>query len=147
MSKYVAKNSYSFQYPADTVDQTQGGFDKDDNVIGRAVRKGDGNSVVLVKAGDKPWGVIVTQDQNGVGVDTGPVLDFLRGGNTALTINGRVTGATRVITSGGTAQLGYVANGATDLAGLSNSTGTIWDGGGTSTANTEGVKVRVLMTT
>lgn len=143
MSAYAVKE-LSFDMPASSVSAADGGFSASDDVVHRAVRvEGDG-SVRLVDNNEKPVGSISRVAGGKVAVAVGDVVVYLRGPDTALTQGQRITGATRVITSGGTAQLGYVQNGAATAAGINASKGQVIDGDATSTANTQGARVEVL---
>ena len=80
----------------------------------------------------------------------GQDIKFRNGGTASIVIGSKIIGATRVITSGGTAQNGYIAqfvSGVTDASSATNinaqidraaqSRGIVVAGGATPTANTE----------
>ena len=146
MSAYRV-HEISFDLPASTVTRAQGGFKEGDSeVIGRWVQKGTGNTVVLVADNARPLGVITRIGKGTVAVALGPVVKGKRSGNAALGINTSVIGGTRQIASGGTAERGFVKAGLVDtITNASNSVGTVLDGGGTTTANTDGALVEVKL--
>ena len=147
MSYYAVRDSVSFAYPASTVTRAQGGFGSDDQeVIGRWVQRGTGNTVVLVADNAQPLGVIVSLEANAVGVDLGPFAKGKRGPDAVIARGSRLTGATRQESASGTAERGFVKAGSTtNLANYLNSVGHVFDGGETVTANSPAGFVEALM--
>ena len=148
MSYYAVNTELSFDLPAASVTRANGGFSAADqeDMIGRWVERGTGNTVVLVADGNKPLGVITRITNGKVAVGIGPVLKGKRGPDTALTLNSAVTGATRQESASGTAERGFVKNAVTTSAAtLEKSKGQVLDGGAASTANTAAALCEVLM--
>lgn len=99
----------SFDYPASTITRAAGGFNKDSKeVIGRAVQLASDGTLRLVADGIKPIGSIMTLDETKVGVGLGPYITVKQAGTTALTVAEAVTGATKKVVAGGTAERGFV---------------------------------------
>ena len=146
MSAYPV-HEISFDLPASTVTRTNGGFkESDEEVIGRWVQRSTGNTVILLQDNGRPLGIITRITAGKVAVAIGPILVGKRAADTALAVGVTVTGATRVVASGGTAEPGFVKRGRTDsVANAETATGNVLDGGGTSSANTEGTTCEVLM--
>ena len=146
MSAY-AVHEVSFDLPASTVTRANGGFKEgDDEVIGRWVERGTGNTVILLGENKRPLGVITRITGTKVAVALGPIVKGRRAGDTALSNGIAVTGALRTVVSGGSDEPGFVgAQVTTSAATLSLSRGYVTDGGETSTANTEGNDVEVML--
>lgn len=145
MSAY-AVHELSFDLPAATVARADGGFTSTDtDVIGRWVERGTGNTVVLVRAGQRPLGVITRVDNRKVAVAVGPVLKGKRGGDTALANGARITGATRKESATGATERGFVNAAPSTAAGIDKGSGYVIDGGAAGTANTPATDVEVLM--
>ena len=100
----------SYDYPPDTVTRADGGFGKDDKeVIGRWVEKDESTgSLRLVAANRRPLGVIEGLSPTQVGVALGPIVNGNQSRTAALQQNVGVTGATKVVVSGGDAERGFV---------------------------------------
>lgn len=143
---YYPQKELSFDVPATSVSRGDGGFKEGDTeVIGRWVQRGTGNTVVLVANNVRPLGVITRITGDKVAVAVGPIVDGKRQGDAALATGIRVTGATRTIRAGVT-ERGFVkAEDTTSSATLANARGYVINGGGTSTANTEGTTCRVML--
>ena len=146
MSYYAVKQELSFDAPASTVTRANGGFGEDDKeVIGRWVQRDTGNTVILVDDNVRPLGVITGVTGTKVAVAVGPIVRGKRSDNAVLARDVRITGATRVVTSGGTAERGFIkaqtvrtasiANLQTDLLGSVGRT--FGSGSAASTADTE----------
>lgn len=149
MSYYGVDVELSFDVPASTVTRAQGGFSEatQDEVIGRWVEKGTGNTVVLVNDGNKPLGVITRITGSKVAVACGPIVRGKRGPNAVLGDGVRVTGATRQESASGTAERGFVkpAVATPTAASLNTSSGFALGGGTATTNNTPGGLEDVLM--
>lgn len=99
----------SYDYPAITVTRASGGFGPDDTeVIGRCVQLAADGTLRLVAENIKPYGVIATLSPTKVGIDEGPYITCKQAGTTALTVAEPVTGATKKVVTGGTAERGFV---------------------------------------
>ena len=145
MSAY-AVHELSFDLPADSVARADGGFkETDTDVIGRWVERGTGNTVVLLRAGERPLGVITRVTNTKVAVAVGPVLKGKRGSNAAIANGARITGATRQESASGSAERGFVSAGAATAAGINISSGYVIDGGTAVSPNTAAGEVEVLM--
>lgn len=144
---YLATKDYSFNYPPTSLARSAGGFNSDSSeVVGRFVKFIANDAVRLLLADEKPDGVIVRIDINGVAVSVGPFVRGDRGVDTALTPGSRVTGATRQESASGSAEPGFVQNGkSSSVAELAASTGSVQDGGAVGTANTPATKVTVRL--
>ena len=144
---YYPQHELSFDVPASTVTRANGGFkDGDTDVIGRWVQRGTGNTVVLVEDNGRPLGVITRITGDKVAISVGPIVDGKRQGDTALATGIRITGATRVVVNGQAAERGFVkAQNVSNVANLANARGYVIDGGGTSTADTQGTTCRVQL--
>ena len=150
MSYYAIDLEVSFEYPASSVTRANGGFSNTSSeVIGRAVQKGTGNTVVLCAAGARPMGVILRLDTNTVAIGFGPILKIKRAGTDALAVGSRVTGATWQESASGSAERGFIAaraGGASPSgAQIDSSTGYVLDGGPTNTANMPAPDAEILM--
>ena len=151
MSAY-AVHEISFDLPASSVTRANGGFSEadQDDVIGRWVERGTGNTVVLVADGESPLGVITRITNDKVAVAVGPVVKGKRGINTAIANGSKVTGATRQESASGSPERGFVKNAdLTNTASAAKSRGYVVDGGATSgpgsTNNTPAAMCEVLL--
>lgn len=99
----------SYDYPASTVSRANGGFDKDDReVVGRWVTQQADGSVLLTADNERPTGVIMTLGATKVGVGMGPYVTGKQAGSTKIPIDSWITGATKKVVTGGTAERGFV---------------------------------------
>ena len=109
MAGYGTTDTMSADYPPVAVNRAAGGFTKDDKeVVGRAVQLASDGSVRLVADGVKPLGSIISLDATKVGIGLGPYISVKQNGTTALTVAEPVTGATKKVVPGGTAERGFV---------------------------------------
>lgn len=145
MSAYRSQLNVSFSVPASTVTPANGGFKDGDAVINRAVQKGTGDTVLLAADDANIIGTIDNVDGDTVNVNMGPIVNGLRGGDTALTVGRKVVGATRTVTGDTTGNRGYLKTAPADAANNAVGTGNVLDGGGTSTANQAAVRVEVFL--
>ena len=145
MSAYRT-HDISFDVPASSVTRANGGFKEGDtDVIGRWVRRATGNTVILVGDNERPLGVIARITGTKVAVSVGPIVKGKRAGDTALANNISVTGAVRNITGEANAR-GFVKAGRSgDASQTETNRGMVLDGGGTSTANSQGALCEVLL--
>ena len=130
----------TYPYPPIAANRAAGGFTKDSSeVIGRAVQLDSDGSVRLVADDVKPFGSIMTLTASGVGVGLGPYITVKQNGTTKLPIGLGVTGATKVVVSGGTAERGFVKSQATPstIVQAINELGIVTDSEDT-TADSEG---------
>ena len=137
----------SYDYPGGAITRAAGGFSSDDTeVIGRWVQLRPDGSVLLLAANIRPYGVIATLSEDKVGVDVGPFVTGKQGPTAALTVNSPVTGDTRVVEAGGTAERGFIKNATVPAANLTAAyhlMGIVEQSEAT-TANTEGVASTVV---
>ena len=148
MSYFQAKE-ISFDVPASSVTRANGGFkDGDEDVIGRWVQKGTGNTVVLLDDNARPLGVITRITGTTVAVAIGPIVRGKRGPDAILASGTRVTGATRQESASGTAERGFVKpmnTSSPTVVQLRDAAGYALGGGTATTANTPGGLEDVVM--
>lgn len=146
MSYYRNRDAISVNYPPAATTRANGGFKHgDDEVIGRWVEFAeDADHCMLVAAGNKVAGVIISLSPTKVGVALGPIVQGKQAGTTALKNMLGVKGATKVVETGGTAEPGFVtevgaptANSASDVSDNAVRRGIILSAKAT-TAETEG---------
>ena len=109
MASLGTRDVISLDFPGQAVNRAAGGFTKDDKeVVGRAVQLASDGTLRLVADGVKPLGSIVSLDSTKVGVGLGPYITLKQNGTTALAVSEPVTGATKKVVPGGTAERGFV---------------------------------------
>lgn len=121
MANQPTDNVRSYDYPADTVTRANGGFGKDDKeVIGRWVTQQADGSLLLTADNERPTGTIISLDETKVGVGMGPYVTGKQAGTTKIPIDSWITGATKKVVAGGTAERGFVKAVDANTAALQN---------------------------
>ena len=147
MSYYAESLELSFDLPASSVTRAAGGFTADDEeVIGRWVERSTDNTVLLLGAAGRPFGVITRMSSGKVAVAVGTVVRGKRGQDAVIPVGSRVTGATRKESATGVAERGFVSAGTTtNVVNLSNSEGYVISQDEATVADTPAGYVDVVM--
>lgn len=139
MSYYATMTEISLDYPPSSVTRANGGFTKDDDeVIGRWVQLDATNNAVLVADDAKPFGVITRLNATKFAVAVGPFVKGKQSDPTAIPVGSPITGATKVVVSGQTAERGFIkAETGTAIANVNRRVGIVVASAGNA-ANTQG---------
>lgn len=148
MSYYAQSTELSFDLPDSGLTRAQGGFGEDDGeaVIGRWVQRDTEDTVKLLLADARPFGVITRLSSGKVAVAVGSILRGKRGSDTVIGVGNRVTGDTRKESATGNAEPGFVkAGGTSTVTHVLSSEGYVISEDVASTADTPASYVDVVM--
>ena len=145
---YYAVKELSFDLPAASVARSAGGFTEanQNEVVGRWVTRGTGNTVILAADGARLLGVITRVTGGKVAVAIGPVVRGKRSADAALAAGVPVVGATRQESATGTAERGFCKAATTStVTGLAPARGYTLGGGTAVSTNAPAGYEDVLM--